>query len=69
MKDALPRWADVALLPAVCLAVALLAAGAVVALVGWQGQQVFTVKHHLATRLGQQASLTGCVGHTRGCII
>ena len=26
MKDALPRWADVALLPAVCLAVALLAA-------------------------------------------
>ena len=29
MKDALPRWADVALLPAVCLVVALLVAGAV----------------------------------------
>ena len=40
MKDALPRWADVALLPAVCLAVALLAAGAVVALVGQNPWQV-----------------------------
>ena len=40
MKDALPRWADVALLPAVCLVVALLAAGAVVALVGQNPWQV-----------------------------
>ena len=34
MKNALPRWADVALLPAVCLVVALLVSAAVVALVG-----------------------------------
>ena len=40
MKQALPRWADVALLPAVCLAVALLVAGAVVALVGQNPWQV-----------------------------
>jgi simple sugar transport system permease protein len=40
MKDALPRWADVALLPAVCLVVALLSAGAVVALVGQNPWQV-----------------------------
>ena len=40
MKDALPRWADVALLPAVCLIVALLVAGAVVALVGQNPWQV-----------------------------
>ena len=40
MKDALPRWADVALLPAVCLAVALLVAGSVVALVGQNPWQV-----------------------------
>ena len=40
MKNALPRWADVALLPAVCLAVALLVAGAVVALVGQNPWQV-----------------------------
>ena len=40
MKNALPRWADVALLPAVCLAVALLVAGAVVALVGQSPGQV-----------------------------
>ena len=36
----LPRWADVALLPAVNLALALLVAGAVVALVGFDAQQV-----------------------------
>jgi simple sugar transport system permease protein len=40
MKDALPRWADVVLLPAVCLVVALLVAGAVVALVGQNPWQV-----------------------------
>jgi len=40
MKNALPRWADVVLLPAVCLLVALLVAGAVVALVGQNPWQV-----------------------------
>ena len=39
----LPRWADVVLLPAVCLAVALLAAGAVVAAVGQNPVNVLTV--------------------------
>ena len=40
---ALPRWADVFLLPVVCLLVALLAAGAVVALVGQDPLQVIRV--------------------------
>ena len=40
MKNALPRWADVALLPAVCLVVALLVSAAVVALVGQNPVQV-----------------------------
>jgi simple sugar transport system permease protein len=40
---ALPRWADVFLLPVVCLLVALLAAGAVVALVGQDPWQVIRV--------------------------
>lgn len=39
----LPRWADLVLLPAVCLAVALLAAAAVVALVGQSPSEVLTV--------------------------
>ena len=39
----LPRWADLALLPVVCLLVALLAAGAVVALVGQSPTEVITV--------------------------
>jgi len=39
----LPRWADLFLLPAVCLAVALLAAGGVVALVGQHPTEVMTV--------------------------
>jgi general nucleoside transport system permease protein len=39
----LPRWADVVLLPAVCLAVALLAAGVVVAAVGQNPLTVLTV--------------------------
>ncbi|MFO1270795.1 MAG: ABC transporter permease [Rubrivivax sp.] len=39
----LPRWADVALLPAINLAVALLVAGLVVALVGFQPWQVLTL--------------------------
>ncbi|MBJ7420517.1 MAG: ABC transporter permease [Rhodoferax sp.] len=37
---ALPRWADVGLLPLVCLAIALLVAGVVVALVGQSPSQV-----------------------------
>ena len=40
---ALPRWADLLLLPAVCLAVALLAAGGVVALVGQDPRAVLAV--------------------------
>ena len=39
----LPRWADVVLLPAVCLAVALLAAGVVVAAVGQNPIRVLSV--------------------------
>ncbi len=39
----LPRWADLVLLPVVCLLVALLAAGAVVALVGQSPAEVITV--------------------------
>jgi len=39
----LPRWADLVLLPAVCLAVALLAAAGVVALVGQEPSEVLSV--------------------------
>ena len=42
----LPRWADLVLLPAVCLAVALLVAGGVVALVGQSPTQVIAVLVH-----------------------
>jgi simple sugar transport system permease protein len=42
----LPRWADLVLLPAVCLAVALLAAGAVVAMVGQNPAEVISVLVH-----------------------
>jgi ABC-type uncharacterized transport system permease subunit len=42
----LPRWADLVLLPAVCLAVALLVAGAVVALVGQSPTEVIAVLVH-----------------------
>ncbi len=42
-NQALPRWADLVLLPAVCLGVALLAAGVVVALVGQNPLEVLTV--------------------------
>ena len=42
----LPRWADLALLPVVNLAVALLAAGAMVALVGQDPLEVITVLVH-----------------------
>lgn len=42
----LPRWADLLLLPVVCLAVALLAAAGVVALVGQNPVEVITVLVH-----------------------
>ncbi len=42
-NDGLPRWADLVLLPAVCLAVSLLAAAVVVALVGQNPVQVIKV--------------------------
>lgn len=42
----LPRWADLVLLPAVCLGVALLAAGGVVALVGQSPAEVIAVLVH-----------------------
>lgn len=42
----LPRWADLVLLPAVCLAVALLVAGGVVALVGQSPSEVIAVLVH-----------------------
>ena len=42
----LPRWADLVLLPAVCLAVALLVAGGVVALVGQSPTEVIAVLVH-----------------------
>lgn len=42
----LPRWADLLLLPAVCLALALLAAAAVIALTGQRPLQVFSVLLH-----------------------
>lgn len=43
---AMPRWADLVLLPLVCLAVALLAAGGVVALVGQHPVEVISVLVH-----------------------
>lgn len=51
---ALPRWADVALLPVVCLAIALLASGGVVALVGQNPTQVLA------------ALIDGAFGSARG---
>ena len=50
----LPRWADVALLPVVCLAIALLASGGVVALVGQNPTQVLA------------ALIDGAFGSARG---
>ena len=44
--NALPRWADLVLLPAVCLLVALMAAAGVVALVGQDPVEVITVLIH-----------------------
>ena len=51
----LPRWADLVLLPAVCLAVALLVAAAVVALVGQSPAEVMVALVH------------GAFGTLRGC--
>ncbi len=45
-SHSLPRWADLLLLPVVCLAVALLAAAGVVALVGQNPVEVITVLVH-----------------------
>ena len=44
--QSLPRWADLVLLPAVCLAVALLVAGGVVAMVGQSPTEVIAVLVH-----------------------
>ncbi len=52
----LPRWADVALLPAINLAVALLVAGLVVALVGFQPLQVLALL--LKGAFGSKAGLS-----------
>ncbi len=55
---ALPRWADLVLLPAVCLAVALLAAGGVVALVGQSPAEVIAVLVHGAFGTARGISYT-----------
>jgi general nucleoside transport system permease protein len=54
--NALPRWADLILLPAVCLLVALMAAAGVVALVGQDPVEVITVLIHGA--FGTQRGLS-----------
>ena len=54
----LPRWADLVLLPVVCLAVALLAAGAVVALVGQHPAEVISVLVHGAFGTARGLSYT-----------
>ena len=53
-QQTLPRWADLILLPAVCLAVALLVAAAVVAMVGQNPAEVigFLVKGAFGTQRG-----------------
>ncbi len=54
----LPRWADLVLLPTVCLAVALLAAGGVVALVGQSPVEVIAVLVHGAFGTARGISYT-----------
>ena len=54
----LPRWADLVLLPAVCLGVALLAAGGVVALVGQSPAEVIAVLIHGAFGTARGISYT-----------
>ena len=56
--QALPRWADLALLPAVCLAVALLAAGVVVVLIGQDPARVLSVLLHGALGTARGLSYT-----------
>jgi general nucleoside transport system permease protein len=57
-NTALPRWADLVLLPLVCLAVALLAAAAVVALVGQNPVEVIKVLVHGAFGTARGLSYT-----------
>src|SRR3990167_9407239 len=54
----LPRWADLLLLPVVCLAVALLAAAGVVALVGQSPTEVIAVLVHGAFGTARGLSYT-----------
>ena len=54
----LPRWADLVLLPLACLAVALLAAGGVVALVGHRPAEVMAVLIHGAFGTARGLSYT-----------
>ena len=54
----LPRWADLLLLPVVCLAVALLAAAGVVALVGQNPVEVIAVLVHGAFGTARGISYT-----------
>ncbi|APW42828.1 ABC transporter permease [Rhodoferax saidenbachensis] len=54
----MPRWADLILLPAVCLAVALLAASAVIALVGQNPMEVIKVLLHGALGSARGISYT-----------
>jgi simple sugar transport system permease protein len=54
----LPRWADLVLLPVVCLAVALLAAGVIVALVGQHPAEVIAVLLHGAFGTARGLSYT-----------
>ena len=56
--DTLPRWADLVLLPTVCLGVALLAAGGVVALVGQSPAEVIAVLVHGAFGTARGLSYT-----------
>jgi simple sugar transport system permease protein len=55
---ALPRWADLVLLPVVCLAIAMLAAAAVVAMVGQNPQEVIAVLVHGALGTARGISYT-----------
>jgi simple sugar transport system permease protein len=55
---ALPRWADLVLLPIVCLAISMLAAAAVVAMVGQNPQEVITVLVHGALGTARGISYT-----------
>jgi hypothetical protein len=65
----LPRWADVALLPVVCLAIALLASGGVVALVGQNPTQVLValmcLTHATRTHTRQATCICTCTISTR----